>query len=1821
MKKMIIIQNKKQIFGEIKQKLILSKCVISKIQFGQEYLIKQIKKIYLQENEEEEEEIDNSLNQKYKDFKNNEEWKIKQGLILTIIYISSNSFTDTIYSFCQKALIQLWVLEKDQRVRGLLKNQNLISLQMQILQKDWQTQHDRIAGEMQKMLKRIDELQESISREANLNKRDIQLKEMDETTSQLDEYIHNISEMGQQLRLITDFLNHIRKGLQRVEGKINQMKEQLDNVGNDIKFLRGKSVIQLLEIRKWKVLNVAAEKNVKSIYVPLKTQEKDKNEVSRLMNFDQFDDKVGEVNEFLLDKNQTVLLIHGLAGSGKSTTAKKIEEFIWKLHDSNKQIGNFLLIPVYLSLPSLKNPVYQAVEESLHSDDYGFDDLQLKECKEMLQKKEFRFIFIMDSYDEMKLENIQKNLYITNKLRQNWSDPLVIFTTRSDIFTSNNYADWFAPEDKKKFKEIKLLQFEQSERQEYLMKFTIQSIKMLIFDVYEWQVQTQNQKALDLKRFEQNWEKLKSSFLKFDGARLESETLLNEKQIDSILLFLKDDELIALKSNEAIRSLSINLKKLWSFKKYEDMMMSVSLTKLVETPYMMEIIVQVLPNMILKATEIINIKQNFLKNFSKMLKEFYISKYRIQMYKSQQKKHLLGLINEVKKESQAEIQVDYDDFLDVTPNDIYDLEVIDYHQIAFEVWNNLEENSIPQQLQISQEFEGIYIQVQKIFETDFLLQNQILKKGKMQQEGIIQVVCDSLKEYNLTIYDFYCEFINYYHLKQIEKQRNLGKSIDTDRFLHDLLKYSIRLAKTMSKNEKTQVQYKQQGFLYQNESKDEQGLNEFFNYDDKFGAYKKDIISCSLVQQKGANFQFAHKSIQEFLIAADLYEVLVQSKDFNIQILNTIIDFLSKENNQDQDCLKFLENIDKKYTETFNQIENISHLEKLKQSGTFQQTINSIISLIRSIKEHDINVVNYSTETYAETRQYLIQKISQEVRIIEFLKFLVHLTKIDNKCIISGSNALNILVEMKVDLTSLNFENIKISNTSLIGGNFTKCNLTNSKFDNVNINGINLSGAQLFNCNWKQLKINDLYQIDGHTKAVWSVCFSPDANTLASGSGDNSIRLWDVKTGKQNARLDGHTKTIYSVCFSPYGNTLASGSEDNSIRLWDVKTGQQKARLDGHTHYVNSVCFSPDGNALASGSSDGSIRLWDVKTGKQKAQLDVNTNTIYSVCFSPDGNTLASGSTDNSIHLWDVKTAQYKAKLDGHTSNVYSVCFSPNGTTLASGSADNSIRLWDVKTGQQIDKLDGHTSWVQSICFSSDGNTLGSGGGDLSVRLWDVKTGIQKVKLDGHTGLVQSVCFSPDRNTLASGSWDKSIRFWDVQTEQYKVKLDGHQQVVWSVCFSPDGNALASGSADKSIRLWDVKTGKQKAKLDGHTHYVYSVCFSPDGSTLASGSADKSIYLWDVKTGQQKAKLDGHTSNVQSVCFSPDGTTLASGSADKSIYLWDVKTGKQKAKLDRHTSNVYSVCFSSDGTTLASGSADRFIYLWDIKTGQQKAKLAGHEQVIQLVCFSPDGNTLASGSWDNSIRLWDVKTGQQKAKLAGHDEAVYSVCFSPDGNALASGSEDKSIRLWDVKTGYQKTKLDGHEEPVISVCFSPDRNTLASGNSDNSIRLWDLKTGQQKAKLDGHDEPVISVCFSPDGNKLASGSNDNSIRLWDVKTGQQIAKLDGHGEPVISVCFSPGGKTLASRSVDQFIHLWDLKTEQEISSQDNRYNEVLENCKISFQQNNPLTVTTNITFLRISQTPIFQAQGALVLKGEFFNYKGFDLRSLLKLKESFILES
>ena len=97
----------------------------------------------------------------------------------------------------------------------------------------------------------------------------------------------------------------------------------------------------------------------------------------------------------------------------------------------------------------------------------------------------------------------------------------------------------------------------------------------------------------------------------------------------------------------------------------------------------------------------------------------------------------------------------------------------------------------------------------------------------------------------------------------------------------------------------------------------------------------------------------------------------------------------------------------------------------------------------------------------------------------------------------------------------------------------------------------------------------------GHTGLVFDVAVSPDGSTLATASFDNTIKLWDIKTGKEKATLKGHTQPVYCVAFSPDGNLIASSGADNTIKIWD-KEGKMLRELKGHSDLVQAVAFAPD---------------------------------------------------------------------------------------------------------------------------------------------------------------------------------------------------------------------------------------------------------------------------------------------------------------------------------------------------------------------------------------------------------------------------------------------------------------------------------------------------------------------------------------------------------------------------------------------------------------------------------------------------------------------
>ena len=279
--------------------------------------------------------------------------------------------------------------------------------------------------------------------------------------------------------------------------------------------------------------------------------------------------------------------------------------------------------------------------------------------------------------------------------------------------------------------------------------------------------------------------------------------------------------------------------------------------------------------------------------------------------------------------------------------------------------------------------------------------------------------------------------------------------------------------------------------------------------------------------------------------------------------------------------------------------------------------------------------------------------------------------------------------------------------------------------------------------------------MEGHTGAVFSVSFSPDGTTLVSGSGDGTVKLWDLATRTEITTLEGHTSWVESVSFSPDGTTLVSGSEDETAMLWDTP---DRPRPSGMVVISGDYQRGTPGAALAEPFVVEVRDQYDYPLPDAPVTFAITAGdgqlTIENTTTDADGragSTLILGSTPALYTVEAMVPGQepvlfsavgaefspyYIATLRGeNTSWVKSVSFSPDGTTLASGSADGVVRLWDVATMENTATLEGHWDWISSVSFSPDGTTLAFGLRDGTVILWDVATRAEIATLEGHTGV------------------------------------------------------------------------------------------------------------------------------------------------------------------------------------------------------------------------------------------------------------------------------------------------------------------------------------------------------------------------------------------------------------------------------------------------------------------------------------------------------
>jgi WD40 repeat protein len=286
--------------------------------------------------------------------------------------------------------------------------------------------------------------------------------------------------------------------------------------------------------------------------------------------------------------------------------------------------------------------------------------------------------------------------------------------------------------------------------------------------------------------------------------------------------------------------------------------------------------------------------------------------------------------------------------------------------------------------------------------------------------------------------------------------------------------------------------------------------------------------------------------------------------------------------------------------------------------------------------------------------------------------------------------------------------------------------------------------------------------------------------------------------------FEAHSQLVLSLSWDWAGNTIASGSADNTIKIWDGNSLELLRTLEGHSGGVWSLDWNHDGKKLVSGSNDNTIRLWDGLSGQLLKTLIDHSDFVWSVAWSHDDSRIVSGSQDKTIKLWDVISGELLETIKGHSSAVFTVSWSHDDSRVVSGSYDDTIKIWDSSSGTLIRTLTGHSNIVYSVSFSHDDTKIVSGANDKTLRIWNAETGdLLKVLEVSHPGNVECVAWSRDDRKIASCSpYNMTLILWDSLTGQplnTLPLLSGSRALAWNA----DNNEIVCGDG-KNICIFSV---------------------------------------------------------------------------------------------------------------------------------------------------------------------------------------------------------------------------------------------------------------------------------------------------------------------------------------------------------------------------------------------------------------------------------
>jgi WD40 repeat protein len=522
---------------------------------------------------------------------------------------------------------------------------------------------------------------------------------------------------------------------------------------------------------------------------------------------------------------------------------------------------------------------------------------------------------------------------------------------------------------------------------------------------------------------------------------------------------------------------------------------------------------------------------------------------------------------------------------------------------------------------------------------------------------------------------------------------------------------------------------------------------------------------------------------------------------------------------------------------------------------------------------------------------------------------------------------------------------------------------------------------------------------------------SPDGKKLFSGNAYGPA-VWDVETGKLLRGLGTHDGVVSAAAFSADGRSVAWGTIQGVVRLWDLEAGKEIQRFAGagamdFIGSVESVAISPDGRGVLVATNDDKVRLWDVETGKvlklfQASDDRINT-AMNCAALSPDGRQALTVADDQTARIWDMESGHELRRMVGRADEVAALAFVEDARGIVIVSRTGMAWRFDAEGGRAL---------PPSIAPSQ-------GTAPPAAAPADGRTPDLRPAVIGDGRYVWPLILSPDGRRMLMAGFHGVVGVWDVETGKQIQKFD--QMSAGSISdadFSPDGTKLLTASRGPEFSLWDVQTGKEVQHFTVNPGWrprflypegdyrdgVERLALSPDGHRALTSDSEGSTRLWNVDTGDQVRVLKVKTFENLAVGFSPDSRKMITENVDGSATLRDVKWGREL----QHFRKALRPSFSADGRRVLMGGS-----VWDVETGKELQHFAVPSGTEPIAALSPDGRRVLIGSADGVTKLWDVETGKELARLYGFQDGNWAV-VDPEGRFDIGKIENNIALHWVV---------------------------------------------------------------------------------------------------------------------------------------------------------------------------------------------------------------